>query len=68
MQEGVVLEHTNTNCHMCTLLVNVLIIVYHRHTPHKTIERTRAKMIVKHLNAQCHEVTLMMTLLIINVT
>ena len=53
---------------MCTLLVNVLIIVYHRHTPHKTIERTRAKMIVKHLNAQCHEVTLMMTLLIIDVT
>ena len=65
MQEQDILEHTNGNCHLCTLqstcrplcnigmhfitLLNILMPRYQK----------------THLNAKCHEVTHMMKLLII---
>ena len=39
-------------CHLCTFLVTLKIVMQHKRTPHNTIGRTNAKILVSALDRQ----------------
>ena len=45
MQEEDILDHTNVKCILCTLQSTFRPLCKHKHTPHNTIEHTRAKIV-----------------------
>ena len=45
MQEEGTIEHSNAKCHVLTLIVNLLTIVYLRYRRHTCIEHTNGKIV-----------------------
>jgi hypothetical protein len=45
MQEEDIIEHTNGKCHVFTLMINELTIMYPKHRPHNIIAHTNAKIV-----------------------
>ena len=68
MQEEDILEHTNAKCQLCTFLVNLKIIVLHKHTPRDIVEHTHTKILVSALECQVSrgDTTIMVKFLIID--